>query len=45
MTSAAVTMLVREAPIVAPSPGVQVATSISRVLANVRAAVGARKVR
>ena len=40
----AVSVLVREGPLVAPSPGVQVASSITKVLANVRAAVRARKV-
>lgn len=43
--SAAVNVLVREAGLlVSPSPGVQVASSVSRVLSNVRAAVAARKV-
>lgn len=44
MTSAAVTVLVREAPLAAPAPGVEVANSITRVLANVRSAVKSRKV-
>ena len=42
--NAAVSVLVREGPLVAPSPGVQVASSITKVLSNVRAAVSARKV-
>ena len=42
----AVSVLVREGGLlVSPSPGVQVASSVSKVLANVRAAVSARKVR
>lgn len=45
MASAALTALVRETPLVAPCGGVEVATSISRVLANVRTAVNSRKVR
>lgn len=42
--NAAVSVLVREGPLVAPSPGVQVASSITKVLSNVRAAVSTRKV-
>jgi hypothetical protein len=43
--SAAVNVLVREAGLlVSPSPGVQVASSVSKVLSNLRAAVAARKV-
>ena len=43
--SAAVSALVREAgPLLSPSPGVQVASSVSKVLSNVRAAVSVRKV-
>ena len=45
MASVSLTALVREAPIAAPCAGVEVATSISRVLANMRSAVKARKVR
>ena len=42
--SAAVTSLIREIPLAAPSHGVEVSTPICRVLSNLRAAVMARKV-